>query len=404
MSKLRQQKYRLGLATSLALASMTAATLIVQSTPAGASANAQGIAKHEIIVGTTMPLTGGAASAGAAFRAGMEAAINMVNSHGGINGRKVIATYLDDQFTPALSVANFLRLTDQQKVFLIDTPVGSAEIPGSWPLVTSSGIPVWGPYLPPDPALKNVFILATPHQSQARVIVDFLKGKKIKSLAYLGQQNAYGLSVLSGVQEQARIDKIRVTNVSYTQTNSTDISAAVLAVKASNPQAVVLGTDNTQSVLFLKQAQQLGWKPLIIGDSSAANTGTLQDTGPAGSAAVGMYGALVGALPTENTPAVKAYIKAMNQVNPAEAQNTYAVQAYAQNLVLFQVLKEMGNKLTWANFDKTAQELRSFKTGLLPLISFGRLPKGHTGANGAAVAQWTGSQWKLVQNFKNFTR
>ncbi|HLI16272.1 MAG TPA: ABC transporter substrate-binding protein [Acidimicrobiales bacterium] len=403
---LRRRLGKVGVAALLAAAMVAPSALTAAASPRAKARYSQGASAKEILVGSTMPLTGGAAVAGEQFRAGMLAAIQEVNAHGGINGRKIVPTILDDGFQPARSVANILRLTEQDKVFVIDTPVGSAEIPGSYPLVKQTGIPMFGPYLPPDPNLRSVFLLATPHVAQARVIMDWLatqkvKGKRVTRVAFLGQQNDYGEAVLHGMQQQAGVDKLKIVAVGYTQTNSTDISSAVLAVKAANPQAVVLATDNTQSILALQQAQQLGWHPLFVGDSSAANTGTPVVVQPAGSAAKGLYGALVAALPTGNSKALRVYRAAVNKIDPSATSSAYALQAYAQNLILFEILRRMGNDLTWANFIKTAQSLKHYDTGLLPPISFGNLPGGHTGSHGAAIAEWTGSAWKIVQNFRN---
>lgn len=366
----------------------------------GSAAQAsQGVTKSSILVGTTMPLTGGAAASGAAFKAGLQAAVDQVNASGGINGRKIKLDILDDGFVPARSVANVLRLVEQDKVFAIDTPVGSAELPGSWPTVQRTGVVMFGPYLPPDPNLPSVFELATPHTQQAEVISDWLASKNLTKVAYIGQNNAYGDAVLQGVKNSLSRDHLTLVATAQTQTNSTNVSSAVLTVKNANPQAVVLGTDNTQAALVLKQAQQLGWQPLFVGDASAANTGTTVTTAAAGSAANGLYGALVGALPTASDPQVAKYRAAMKKYAPSEVNSTYALQAYGQNLVFFHILKLMGNDLTWKNFEKVAQTVKGYVTGLLPPVSFGPLPGGHTGTQGAGIAKYDNGTWTSVLGF-----
>lgn len=371
------------------------------SSGSSAQANAQGVTANSILLGSTMPLTGGAASSGAAFKAGLEAAVDEVNASGGINGRKINLSVLDDGFVPARSVANILRLTQQDKVFAIDTPVGSAELPGSFSFVQQQGIPMFGPYLPPDPNLPSVFELATPHTQQAEVISDWLASKKITKIGYIGQNNAYGLAVLQGVKNSLTKDNLTLVGQALTETNSTDVNSAVLTVKNANPDAVVLGTDNTQAALVLKQAQQLGWKPLFVGDASAANTGTTVTVAAAGSAAEGLYGALVASLPSSSDPAVAKYRAAMQKYAPDEVNSTYALQAYAQNQVLFHIIKLMGKNMSWSNFNKVAESVKNFQTGLLPPITFGPLPGGHTGAQGAAIAQYTNGAWTEVAGFQN---
>lgn len=366
----------------------------------GASGTGQGITKDTIQLGTTLPLTGGAAAAGASFKAGLLASVKEINDKGGINGRKIKLTILDDGFDPARSVANILRLQSQDKVFALDMPVGSAEIPGSFPLVKRTGIPMFGPYLPPDPNLPSVFELATPHDEQGRIIVDWLtNNQKLKKIAYIGQNNDYGQAVLTGVKQGVSADGATLVATGLTETNSTNVNPAVLSVKAANPDAVVLGTDNTQTALVLKQAAQLGWTPLFVGDSSAANTGTAVSVKAAGDAANGLYGAAVAALPNGNGAQLDAFRAALKASSPGVTPDLYSVTAYGTNQVLFEILKRMGNNLTWANFQKVAQSLKDYKTGLLPPISFGPLPGGHTGAHGVLIAQYNNGEWTTKTGF-----
>jgi branched-chain amino acid transport system substrate-binding protein len=370
------------------------------SPPSGSTSNSpQGITKTEINLGTSLPLTGGAASSGASFKAGLEASVQEINKAGGINGRKINLTILDDGFDPARTVANMLRLETQDDVFALDMPVGSAGIPGSFPEVQRLGIPMFGPYLPPDPNLPSVFELATPHEQQGQIITDWLASKKITRVAFIGQDNDYGQAVLKGVKDNATKDGVTLVSTGLTETNSTDVSPAVLSVKAKNPQAVVLGTDNTQTALVLKQAAQLGWKPLWVGDSSAMNTGTSVATAPAGAAANGIYGAAVAALPSSTGAAIAKFRAAMTEYEPGTAPDLYSLIAYATNQVLFHILTLMGNNLTWANFDKTAQSLKDYNTGLLPPITFAPLPSGHTGSHGLLIARYENGTWSPVTGF-----
>lgn len=370
------------------------------SPQSGSTSNStQGITKTEINLGTSLPLTGGAASSGASFKAGLEASVQEINKAGGINGRKINLTILDDGFVPARTVANMLRLETQDDVFALDMPVGSAGIPGSFPEVQRLGIPMFGPYLPPDPNLPSVFELATPHEQQGQVITNWLASKKITRVAFIGQNNDYGQAVLKGVKDNATKDGVTLVSTGLTETNSTDVSPAVLSVKAKNPQAVVLGTDNTQTALVLKQAAQLGWKPLWVGDSSAMNTGTSVATAPAGAAANGIYGAAVAALPSSTGAPIAKFRAAMTKYEPGTAPDLYSLIAYATNQVLFHILTLMGNNLTWGNFDKTAQSLKDYKTGLLPPITFAPLPSGHTGSHGLLIARYENGTWSPVTGF-----
>lgn len=349
---------------------------------------AQGVTDSEIALGTTEPLSGGAATAGAGFKAGLEAAIDEKNAAGGINGRKLTITVLDDGFTPARSVANIRRLGEQEKVFGILSPAGTANLPGSWPYIKEKNMPVFGPVLPPDPDLPSVYELATSQLDQTRVIADFLAGKGVKTVGLVGQDNDLGQALTDGMAQQAPKAGLTVVDSEKTEPNSTDVSAAVLKLRDADPDAVVLGTDNTQTTLILKQAQQIGWKPVFIGNSSTMGAGSSVAVGPAGAAADNVYGTMVVDLPTSDTPEVAAWKAAPGSAADSTGAG-YSLQAYATAQVFFGILEKMGDDLSWDNFQKTAESTKDLEVGLLPPVSFGALPGGHTGTVAAKVAQYT---------------
>src|SRR6185295_9841733 len=85
------------LATTLALGATAA--------PAGPSRAAAdpGVTPTSILLGTTSPLTG-TASAYASVARGADAYFKYVNAKGGVNGRTITDTIIDDAYNPALTV------------------------------------------------------------------------------------------------------------------------------------------------------------------------------------------------------------------------------------------------------------------------------------------------------------
>lgn len=353
--------------------------------------NAQGVTSTTIKIGTTEPLSGGAAASGAGFKAGLEAAVKEINAKGGVNGRKFDLTILDDGFEAARSVANVRRLGDEEQVYAIVSPAGSANLPGSWPYVQTKGIPVFGPILPADPKQKSVFLLGTSHTDQTRVAVDFLNTKSVKTIGYVGQDNDLGTSILDGLTTQSAKYGMKIVASEKTQANSTNVSAAVLKLRDAKPDAVVFGTDNTQTGLIMKQSKALGFSPIFIGDSSTANTGSGSSVNVAGDAADGLYGTMIISLASETTPQVAAFKTVMQQYAPDQANSAQALQSYAYMQAFFAIVKKQGSDLSWDNFDKLVEATKNLQTGLLPPVTFGPLPDGHTGTQGAKVAQYKGA-------------
>src|ERR671930_2596718 len=83
-----------------------------------------GVTATEIHLGSSVPLSGEASAAGNVAR-GADAYFKYVNAHGGVFGRKVVFTYLDDGYDPARAVSNTIRLVQQDQVFAMFNTLGT---------------------------------------------------------------------------------------------------------------------------------------------------------------------------------------------------------------------------------------------------------------------------------------
>jgi branched-chain amino acid transport system substrate-binding protein len=360
---------------------------------------AQGVSDDRLKIGTSLPLSGGAATAGKGFEAGLKAAVTEVNAAGGVGGRQIDLVVLDDGFEAARSVANVRRLGEEEKVFAVVGPAGTANLPGSFAYLERKGMPMFAPVLPPDPDQAQVWLLGTGHKDQVRVIIDWLAGKKVKSVALLTQDNDLGEAFAAAVDEQAPKHDIKLIASEKLEPNSTDVDSAILKLKGKNPEAVISGTDNAQTALLLKEAKDLKWSPLIIGNSSSGGPGSASTVGPAGPAADGFYSSAILEFPTATGPEVARYRAAMEKAGGAEADNSFALQNYASAQVFFEIVKRLGDNLCWSTFGSEAEKLADFETGLIPPVSFGSLPGGHSGTKGARIAQYTRGTWKALTEF-----
>src|SRR5438445_2033253 len=90
---------------------------------AGAQTDA-GITSTEIHLGSIFPVSG-SASAYYSVAKGANAYFDYVNAHGGINGRKVTFTVVDDAYSPANTPAKARELVEADKVFAVYGELGT---------------------------------------------------------------------------------------------------------------------------------------------------------------------------------------------------------------------------------------------------------------------------------------
>ena len=89
------------------------------------AASAPGITATSVTIGSTQPLTGPAAPGYDEIAPAANAYFKYVNAHGGVNGRKITYTYLDDQYNPTSTATQTRTLVLQDNVFAMFQALGT---------------------------------------------------------------------------------------------------------------------------------------------------------------------------------------------------------------------------------------------------------------------------------------
>src|SRR5688500_5661141 len=93
------------------------ATLLMMLLPLAAAAQAQGVSKDEIVVGTIQDLSGPLAALGTHFGNSLQMRFDEVNAGGGIHGRKIRLVAEDSGYDPKKGVLAAQKLLQRDKVF-----------------------------------------------------------------------------------------------------------------------------------------------------------------------------------------------------------------------------------------------------------------------------------------------
>jgi branched-chain amino acid transport system substrate-binding protein len=237
-----------------------------------------GVSATEIKLGSSVPLSGEASVAGNVAR-GADAYFKYVNAKGGVNGRKITLTYLDDGYDPARAVTNTLRLVQQEQVFAMFSSLGTSnnlavrkqlndlKVPQ---LFVNSGATTFGRDYKQYPWTIG-FI---PPYSEEGAIYGQYVARNIKKakIAVLYQDDDYGRDLLAGLKRGlgARAKSI-VARVGYDPT-STDVQPQVTQLKASKANVFMIFAFGKFSLQAFNAVSRLNWKPQIfVNDVSSAS-------------------------------------------------------------------------------------------------------------------------------------
>jgi ABC-type branched-subunit amino acid transport system substrate-binding protein len=245
----------------------------------GAAASVPGITKTQILIGSHQPLTGPAAPGYSEIAPAANAYFQYVNAHGGIYGRKIKYTYLDDGYDPAKTVSVVHQLVLQDNVFGIFNGLGTPthlavvkylntnKVPD---LFVASGCDCWD-----NPtAYPYTFGWQLDYVREGKILGSYIKqnfaGKKI---GYFYQNDEFGQDGVKGLDYEIPASQV-VSKQGYVDTN-VNIGPQVAALKASGAQVVVAFSIPAFTALLKLASLKLGWNPTFVVSDVGADPITL---------------------------------------------------------------------------------------------------------------------------------
>src|SRR5262245_21668876 len=107
---------RAAIASRVKTVFISVVTACLLASPAAAE---DGVTSDTIVFGQAAVLQGPASALGQGMRAGISAAFEEANKNGGVHGRKLSLTSVDDGYEPDKSITATKKLIEQDKVFAL---------------------------------------------------------------------------------------------------------------------------------------------------------------------------------------------------------------------------------------------------------------------------------------------
>lgn len=224
-----------------------------------------------IRIGASLPLTGRFSEPGSAAKRGYEIWARLVNEKGGLLGRPVQLTVLDNASTQRTAVSDYERLITVDKVDLVVGPFSSFLV-----IPTSEVAARYG-YAFVEPAggapgvfnrgLRNIFFAqpATGDRQAdpfAKYILALPENLRPKTYAVVTQDDPFTLGVMNRMKALlGAYGKIRLVLDEIYAPDTTDFSAIAAKVAALNPDLIVGGTVLEDSVGQVRAYREAGYQP-----------------------------------------------------------------------------------------------------------------------------------------------
>ncbi len=232
-------------------------------------------------LGYSVAKTGLFAEAGAEQNRVYELWRDQVNARGGLDvggkgRRRIELVSYDDQSVPGNAVKIYEKLITDDKVDLLLAPWGTPFHIAIAPVVERYKFPLVGATAASAELrkLKPGYIWFPTAAMPDRVgeeLAKFLSAQGVKTAAVLTNQLPFGMEVRTYLMPALQKAGIKVVSEAAYPPDVKDMTAMLAAVKAANPDAVVALSYPPDSVLYLKQAREVGvgskLQLLLIGPS-----------------------------------------------------------------------------------------------------------------------------------------
>jgi branched-chain amino acid transport system substrate-binding protein len=237
-----------------------------------------GITDKTIRIGMFAPLSGSSMAYGFDPMNGAKMWYAKINKEGGIHGRQIELVIEDDRCNANDLVAAAKKLTEQDKVFLLNGGSCSAATVAAREYVEREKIPLVMLNASGDGALYPVskYIYGAFSISQYAVggsMVQFAsEALKAKKIGYINHDDAYGAWNVAAAKVQAKSLGDLPLQVQSVNSNINDVTAPMLRIRASNPDVLLLTTYARPAALIIKKAHELGFdKPIVLAVTGTAD-------------------------------------------------------------------------------------------------------------------------------------
>ena len=262
------------------------ALVVSACAPEGTTGGDEGDEEGPIKIGISLPLTGDFTEPGEGVRRGYELWAEDVNESGGLLGREVELTIVDDASDPNKVVSDYERLVTVENVDLLFGPFSSLlVIPASEVAEKYEMLFVQPAGAAPEVferGLEYLFYAAPAVASDhGRYFTDWLlslpEGQRPKTAAYPEMDDPFAQATAEGVRADLEAGGIETVFREIYPPEQNDFAPIAAKIADSGAEVVVGGTQFEDSVGLLRALQELNYQPKAVISTTGPTIPTFHD-------------------------------------------------------------------------------------------------------------------------------
>ncbi|GIW10653.1 MAG: branched-chain amino acid ABC transporter substrate-binding protein [Dehalococcoidia bacterium] len=273
----REFLYAVGLVGGgLALAACQPTTTAGPSVPSGQPARGGPPSGEPIRIGAAVSTTGSNGKVGEYQYRAFLLWEDQVNQRGGLLGRPVKLTILDDQSDPATGARLYEKLITEDKVDLVLGPYASnvtlavSQVTEKYryPMIAAgaSASEIW------QRGFRYIFGIYSVAETYFNGLIELAAKQGYKTVAIIFEDTVFPRATAQGAAEEVKKRGMQVVFMESYPARVSDVSALLSKIKPLNPDVILGGSYLPDSVLITRQAKELDINPKIWGFSVGTAT------------------------------------------------------------------------------------------------------------------------------------
>jgi branched-chain amino acid transport system substrate-binding protein len=216
-----------------------------------------------------------------------KAAIAEINASGGLLGRQLQATVVDDGGNATTAVTKLQDVVNSgQKPAAFFNSGPSNTSAATLPILNQNGILTFNEAPTKDSADATKyplsFDMAPAPANSAEAFCPYAKSQGWTKVAILNIDSAYGNPVSAAAKSACEQGGVTVTGTAKFATDALDLTPQLQSLRAGNPQAVIFVGYGAPVGYGLKNLDTIGWDVPVLGDIAVAASQAVSSKPPAG--------------------------------------------------------------------------------------------------------------------------
>jgi ABC-type branched-subunit amino acid transport system substrate-binding protein len=283
---------------------------------------------------------------------------------------------VDDKYEPARTKSVVKRFVERDKCFAIVAPLGSAPTSAVIDYITSNDVPLIGAGTGAEKNLtypsKWVFPLYPSYFTEGQQLVRFAKEVfGAKKVALLYQNDPSGKTHIKGIESVLNEHGVELVAKEGYDQKEIDVSSQVIAMKSTNPDAVLCSCAPEPAARFYTERKKLGWDVPVVNVFFGKSPKVPELAGD--DAVDGVYFATIFRDFNSPAPQIQEAKMLLKKYYPEEQPDAIHLWGFAGAQVFTEAMKRMGrDDITRERLVATLEGIDDWKDSVVPSVTIGQ--------------------------------